>query len=108
MKSTKRLGKNGTGNDDPRFDQFWSAYPRRVGKGKAREQFARAMTKTTLDAVLSALEWQRRSSQWLKDGGQFIPHPATWLHQERWDDQPVELPSVSDRTARTMRAIYGD
>ena len=37
--------------------------------------------------MLEAIEKHKASSQWQKDGGQFIPHPATWLNQERWEDE---------------------
>ena len=36
---------------------------------------------------MSAIEAQKKSPQWTKDGGQFIPHPATWLNGKRWEDQ---------------------
>jgi len=36
--------------------------------------------------MLAAIERQRGSQQWVKDNGQFIPHAATWLNQERWQD----------------------
>ena len=70
------------------FDAFWSIYPRRVGKGAARKSFEKAMTKTDLKTILDAVEAQKQSAQWTRDGGQFIPHPATWLNQERWADEP--------------------
>jgi len=41
-------------------------------------------------------------SQWTKDGGQFIPHPATWLRQERWTDEPVQRETAAERIARLM------
>jgi hypothetical protein len=31
------------------------------------------------------------SAEWTKDGGQFIPHPATWLNQKRWEDEPMAI-----------------
>ena len=38
-----------------------------------------------------------RSDQWRKHDGQFIPYPATWLRQERWDDElKVTLPGIVD------------
>lgn len=89
------------------FEQFWQAYPRKTGKGVARKAFAKALRVTTLDTILTALEWQRRQEQWIKQGGQFIPHPSTWLNQERWDDEPTQVPSLTDKTARTFLAIYG-
>ena len=81
-----------THGDD--FTAFWSAYPRKVGKGSARTAFARALRKTTLQTLLDALRWQRNQPGWMKDDGQFIPYPATWLNQERWDDEPFESPDL--------------
>lgn len=90
------------------FEEFWKAYPRRVGKGKARAAFIKAIKKTTLTIMLDAIDWQRNQPGWLKDGGSFVPHPATWLNQERWEDEPFQAPPVSEKTLRSMRAIYGD
>ena len=72
--------------EDP-FDTFWREYPRKVGKGDARKKFAKALTKTSFDNLMAALQRVKASAQWTKDGGQFVPHPATWLNQERWDDE---------------------
>ena len=44
-----------------------------------------------LSKVLAALEAWRNSPEWLKDGGRYIPHPATWLNRGGWED---ELPAV--------------
>jgi hypothetical protein len=33
------------------------------------------------------LEAQKKQEDWRKDGGKFIPYPATYLRQERWDDE---------------------
>ena len=70
------------------FDEFWKAYPRRVAKGAAMKSWNRiAPNDILLDEILKAIEIQKRSSQWQKDGGQFIPHPSTWLNQMRWEDE---------------------
>lgn len=71
-----------------RFDAFWNAYPRKVGKEQARKAFAKVdPSQDLLTEILRALEVQSRSPQWVKDDGQFIPHPATWLNQARWQDE---------------------
>lgn len=75
---------------DDAFDAFWSAYPRKIGKEKARTSFKSAMKKTTLETMLAAIEAQKRSDQWQRDGGQYIPHPSTWLNQGRWEDEVTE------------------
>lgn len=76
----------------PEFLEFWAAYPRRVGKGAAWAVFERLQASPAdLDRMLEALVWQVRQPGWREAGGQYIPHPATWLHQRRWEDEPVEI-----------------
>jgi predicted phage replisome organizer len=87
--------------EDP-FDTFWRAYPRKTGKGDARKKFARALTKTSFENIMRALGEVKASAQWQKDGGQFIPHPATWLNQERWDDEVGESADGLDN----LRNLY--
>lgn len=87
-----RKGKGKEGKDDASrdalFDTFWKAYPRKVGKDEARKAFdKRKPTPELLNAILAAIEVQRQTLDWQKDGGQFIPHPATWLNQGRWQDE---------------------
>ena len=67
------------------FDKFWEAYPRKEGKQKARSAFAKVSV--PVQVLLEALDDHKKSAQWTKDGGQFIPHPATWLNGQRWQDQ---------------------
>jgi hypothetical protein len=87
------------------FEIFWRAYPRKVGKADARRVFDRAIKKTTLERMLETLSWQRTQDQWLRDGGAYIPHPSTWLHGERWEDEPSETPTLKKQTLNNLRAI---
>lgn len=70
------------------FDSFWNAYPRKIGKAAAFKKW-QSLKKNlpSIDRVLESIETQKQTDQWKKDGGQFIPHPATWLNQGRWDDE---------------------
>jgi hypothetical protein len=68
------------------FDQFWFAYPKRIGKQAALKAWNK--TRPNLQDVLKALAWQKESKQWFEKGGQFIPNPATYLNQHRWLDEP--------------------
>lgn len=70
------------------FHAFWAAYPRKVGKGDARKAFGKV--RVELGTLLSAIEAQKASQQWQREGGRYIPNPATWLNQCRWED---ELPT---------------
>lgn len=85
------------------FAAFWSAYPRKVGKGAARRAWAKA--RPPLDQVLEAISWQRESEQWRRDQGQFIPHPATWLNQGRWEDEPEHGPESKRHEPRGVAAV---
>lgn len=67
------------------FERFWLAYPRKIGKADARKAFAKV--KVPIETLLSAIEQQTRSEQWTRENGRFIPNPATWLNQGRWEDE---------------------
>jgi hypothetical protein len=65
------------------FEDFWAAYPRKIGKDAARKAFANAKKRAPIEAIAAGLN----SARWPTDP-QFIPHPATWLNQGRWQDDP--------------------
>lgn len=69
------------------FDVFWEEYPKKVGKEAARKAFIKAKSKVDLNTILQAIKTQKTSEQWQRDNGQFIPNPATWLNQGRWQDE---------------------
>lgn len=70
------------------FTQFWEAYPRKTAKQAALKAFrALKPTPKLLGIILAALGKQKQSDGWKRDGGQYIPYPATYLHQRRWEDE---------------------
>lgn len=83
------------GRLDPRdplegFEGFWRLWPKKV----AKEDAVKAWRKLKPDAatvvlIIGAVAKQARSRDWLKDSGQFIPYPATWLNGRRWEDAPL-------------------
>lgn len=73
------------------FDLFWQAYPKKVGKEAARKAFSRV--KAPLESLLPAIERQKCGNQWTTENGRFIPNPATWLNQGRWEDEIVQTPA---------------
>ena len=69
------------------FEKFWLACPRRIGKEAARKAYEKAR-KTTSDAEL--LEGIRRyATSRAGQDEQYTVHPATWLNQGRWADEPA-------------------
>lgn len=83
----------GADADSPAFTKFWDAYPKKVGKADARKKFASLVPDdATLSAILSSLAYLKTTPQWTKDDGQYIPNPATWLNQKRWQDEASQPP----------------
>jgi len=72
------------------FEQFWEAYPSRR-KTKKNEAF-KAWQKNKsnmppIEELLKILETQKKSRDWTKDDGEYIPGPTPWINQGRWDDE---------------------
>ena len=80
------------------FAEFWKTYPKKVGKDAAEKAWNRkAKSPETVKAILEAVRIQIESEDWRKEGGQFVPNPATWLNAGRWkdeDQQGAQVPSM--------------
>ena len=87
---------NGDGAD---FDSFWKSYPKKVGKKAAMKAFRRV--KVPVETLLQAIDRQKCSDQWSRDSGRYIPNPATWLNQGRWEDEiDAQPPATLESTGR--------
>ena len=88
---TKRTLSRSASHLPPGWTEFWDAYPSKVGRKAAETAFGKAIKSADLPTILAGLERAKASPRWTRDGGQYIPNPATWLNQGRWDDQiPVQ------------------
>jgi hypothetical protein len=76
---------------DP-FDDFWTLYPRRIAKKDAREMWRRIPAAKHLTILTALVEWRK---VWAGKELEFLPHPATWLNGERWEDEIPVSPTVS-------------
>jgi hypothetical protein len=89
--------EGGEGETVNKFDEFWSAYPRKEAKEKAKDAFKKV--KEPLPVLLAAIDRAKLGLQW-RDG--VIPHAASWLNGKRWQDEisispllkPSNLPSA--------------
>jgi uncharacterized protein YdaU (DUF1376 family) len=80
------------------FTRFWQAYPRKQGKGLCERWWAtHRPDDVLLGVMLAKIEAATQSLQWQRDGGQFIPMPATWLNQKRWEDELTAPPTKTER-----------
>lgn len=81
---------------DKDFERFWEEYPKKRSKGDAFKAWNQTASKRPpIAKILKALAVLRASEDWRKDGGQFIPYPASWIRAWGWDDVPeVQLQEV--------------
>jgi hypothetical protein len=71
------------------FDLFWAAYPKRRKKFDALKAWHQLQpTAALVNEMLMALAWQTRTEDWIKNDGQYVPLPATWLRAGQWMDEP--------------------
>ena len=83
--SGKRGGEAVKESKEDDFDTFWRAYPRKVNKQGAAKAFEKV--DVSVDILVRSVENHKRSAQWLKNNGEYIPHPTTWLNQRRWEEE---------------------
>lgn len=98
MEPQYRIGKDRIGKDrieeDRResvtelFDLFWEKYPKKVGKGEALRSWSKLRPSRELaERIIASVIAHFVDSQWVRDGGRFIPNPSTFLNQGRYDDE---------------------
>lgn len=68
-----------------RFDDFWAAVPRKVGKADARKAWAKACKSADPQAIIDAVS--RYAVEREGQDPKYTKHPAAWLNAERWTDE---------------------
>jgi len=83
------------------FLSFWNSYPNKKGKGNAWKAWKKikGVNKITEKIIASVVEHKEKDPQWKKDGGQFIPHPSTFLNQARWEDE-IEVETLKESVSK--------
>ena len=72
------------------YRTFYKAYPKKKAPGQAEKTWnalERKKKLPSLEVLLDALEKQKKSFEWIKQKGKFIPHPSTWLNARCWEDE---------------------
>ncbi len=82
-----RMGVDKEKENYPRpFLEFWMAYPKKVGKGAAYSAYKKIKSpRPTLKTILDSIDAHGKTEQWKNKA--FIPNPATFLNQRRWEDE---------------------
>jgi hypothetical protein len=101
------------------FDSFYQAFPKKVKREDAMRAWGKRSREKMwpgLDFILTRLEVQKASEEWTKDGGKYIPHPATWLNGGRWADEigtravptppPVHVPTRDEIESRRIQEMH--
>jgi HNH endonuclease len=87
-KEKEGAGEKEKGKGTNGFACFWDAYPKKKSKGQAEKAWLKIKPNEQLLAtMLAKIEQARTSVEWTREGGQFIPHPATWLNAKGWEDE---------------------
>ena len=69
------------------FEDFWKLYPKKVKKQNAFREFKKIKDiEALMPIILDDVERKKRSKNWTKDNGQYIPDPERYIKNERWND----------------------
>lgn len=87
MKNEEETTLRKSANESSRFDEFWNVYPRKKNKVDAQKAWKQAKGDSLFDEIMTGLQRATTSLDWAKEGGQFIPYPASWLRAGGWMDE---------------------
>jgi len=91
------------------FDIFWKVYPRKKSKGQAEKAFFKiGPGEQLLETMLTTIERAKKSGDWLKEDGRFIPYPATWLNARGWEDEYPEGSAREKEKSSAEKKERGD
>jgi hypothetical protein len=76
--------------DEPLFEGFWAAYPKKVGKGAALKAYRHALKRASHAEILAGAKAYAAS----KPDPQYTAHASTWLNADRWLDEPERKPGA--------------
>lgn len=94
-KSAKLLSENPLHNNkennliktNAHFEEFWNAYPNKKDKKRAEQKFSKInFKKDSIEKIMKSLEQLKKSDDWLKENGRYVPMASTWINGERWND----------------------
>lgn len=88
--------------EDPSFEIFWKAYPKKTNKEFAKRVFAKLkVDRDLLNKIMNSLSIQCRTI-WKDKDTQYIPHPSTWLNGKRWEDEIASVPMTAAEKLKRM------
>lgn len=89
------------------FETFWEAYPKKMDRKKAQEKFIKiCKTEEQMKLIMEGLKEHKKSKDWTKNNGQFVPYAKTWLNDERWNDEIVDVPELNQNGNKQLPEWY--
>lgn len=82
-------------HSDELFEEFWTAYPRKLDKAKAFRAFKSALKRASFEDLLAGVLLYRNDP---KRDPEFTKYPATWLNSDAWEN--AHEPSKDSEAAR--------
>jgi hypothetical protein len=90
------------------FADFWDVYPRKFNKDDAYRAWKSLDPDHDLhSAIRTAIEQQRNTPAWQREGGRFIPFPGTWLRNRRWQDETETALDEMAHLIESFATTYG-
>lgn len=91
------------------FDEFWKSYPRKEAKAQAKKAWLKIKPEPGLsEQIEKVLEYRKGTHDWTKEGGKFVPLPASWLNARRWEDEIQEHAAISVKAMNKILSIYNE
>jgi hypothetical protein len=84
------------------FDAFWKLYPRKASIFEAQRAWSEVGASDHADRIMMAVESQIGCREWKKENGRFIPTPANWLRDGRWNDLPTSSKSIASKNLDSL------
>lgn len=93
-----------------RFDDFWTAYPKKRDKARCYQLWQKKKLDDIADTLLDDIQRRiKNDAQW--QDVQYIPYPTTYLNGKRWEDEitqpkketkPISIQEVDRRHANEV------
>ena len=102
IKQIKSIINKSIAADEGLFSAFWAAYPKKVAKPKAISAFAKAkITADILQEILADINRRKCGKEW--NDSTYIPYPATYLNNRRWEDEQTVNPDSGNSSFDTNK-----
>lgn len=86
------------------MNEFWSEYPRKEKRKNAFEKLEKILKQepSVFNQIILDVRKRKKSEQWLKENGKYIPMPTTYLNERRWEDEDW---SVNEKDKHSSEAF---